>query len=63
MWRDDWVYRVRPNHSQKTLRYVFGRSYENDLIYLISNNIIFKCPRLKNERIALLKVTGYKLIQ
>lgn len=62
MWRNNYVYRVRLDHFQKTVQYVFGRCSENDLVYLIAHNGIFKTPHEKNTANVLLKVTGYKFI-
>lgn len=62
MWRNNRVYRVRLDHSQKTVQYVFGMCYENDLIYLIAHNHISKSPTEINTRKILIKVSGYDFI-
>lgn len=63
MWRNNFVHRVRLDHSQKTIQYVFGRCYENDLIYLLVHNKIFNNSRKNNNTSnVLMKVTGYEFL-
>lgn len=63
MWRNNYVHRVRLNHSKKSLRYVFGRADENDLIYLVVHNRVFNnSQKINNTRKILIKVSGYDFI-